>query len=302
MKENILKIGILAGEMLSTFLIKTFKEIGYESFWINYRANKYKLLKELNDCDILYTHATLEPKVHILGKLFRKKIINHWIGTDVLIACTNKKYKFYAKMCDMMVSKQLVVSTNLKTELEQIGIETDKIIPIIPKFTSNAIAKIENKNKRFTVLTYLATERPEFYGYGKILKLAERHSDIDFWILTGKFDARKERKNIRYINYVQPNEMNDIYDKCHVLIRNVTHDGLPKMLIEALQKGLHVIYNFPFSHTLYCTTLNEIEAQILKLKNNYQINHAGRNFVLNEFNEAKINLKYIEILQSLKLN
>ena len=55
------------------------------------------------------------------------------------------------------------------------------------------------------------------------------------------------------------------------------------MILEAMQKGLQVVYSFPFPFTHHCTSLEQIKEILYELKNNYQINSEGRSYVLKNF-------------------
>ncbi|MFX0134056.1 MAG: hypothetical protein ACFFDN_10470 [Candidatus Hodarchaeota archaeon] len=279
-----MKIGIIANKILAQFIIKTFEEIGYESYLISVRNTPLKILHDFKNCNIIYAHAPYEWKVYLLAKLFHKKVVTHWIGSDGWLATTKSKFKYYAKFCNFFTNKQLVVSSSIKEEIESIGIKNIEVIPILPKFISRNISKMEQKNDNFTVLSYIPTKDFDFYGGKEILKLAKDDHNIKFWILTRSdtIDQYSE-ENVTYLGMVPPNEMDNIYNKCHILIRYVKHDGMPKMLIEALQKGLQVIYNFPFPFVNYCTSLEQIKKKLYEIKENYHINHKGRAYVLKNY-------------------
>lgn len=286
-----MKIGIIANKMLAQFLIKTFEKIGYEPYWISVRNSPTKILKDFKNCDIIYAHAPYEVKVYLLAKLFRKKIVTHWIGTDAFLATTHFKFKCYSRICNLLTNKQLVVSSNLKEEIESIGIKESVVVPILPKFISSELSTMEQKNDRFTILCYIIQNEFDFYGGNEILELAKIFPDMEFWILSGDFSNLTALKNVKFLGFISPDKMNSIYEKCHVLLRYVKHDGMPKMLIEALQKGLQVIYNFPFSFTHYCTSLEQMKGKLYEIKENYQINSEGRAYVLKYYcQEANQNL------------
>lgn len=278
-----MRIGIISNKVLAQFLIKTFEKIGYESYWISVRNPLLKILQDFNNCDIIYAHAPYELKVYLLAKLFRKKIVTHWIGTDAFLATRRFKFKLCAQTCNLLTDKQLVVSSNLKDEIESIGIKESEVIPILPKFISGKISTIQQKNSRFTILTYIIPNDFAFYGGNEILELAEIYPDMEFWILSGDYSGKTSLKNVKFLGFIPPDEMNFIYEKCHVLIRYVMHDGMPKMLIEALQKGLQVIYSFPFPFTHHCTSFEEIKKKLYEIKENYLINYEGRSYVLKNY-------------------
>jgi glycosyltransferase involved in cell wall biosynthesis len=294
-----MKIGIITNKVLAQYLIKTFEKIGYESYWISVSNTLSKILKDFKNCDIIYAHAPYELKVYLLAKLFQKKIVTHWIGTDAYLATNHFKFKIYARICNLLTDKQLVVSSHLKEEIATIGIKDIVVIPILPKFISSEISTIEHKNERFTILSYIIPNGFDFYGGTEILNLAKIFPDMDFWILAGDFSSKTSLKNVKFLGLIPPNEMDSIYDKCHVLLRYVKHDGMPKMLIEALQKGLQVVYNFPFPHTHYCTSFEQIESKLYELNEKYRINFEGRNYVLKNFCSKVNQTKFKNVFKEL---
>lgn len=279
-----MKILLIANPKLSQFLMKTFSEIGHESFRTSKTNGIMSIIRDFQRCDLIYAHAPYDLSIHILAKLFRKKIIVHWIGTDAYTAISNSLIRYKSQLCNLLINKQVVVSQLLKKELNSFGIKNSLVIPILPKFIKNEISNIEQKNKKFTVLTYAIPHRFEFYGGYEIMSLAEKLQDIDFWFLSECPDDKfRKLKNVRFMGILKATEMDSIYNNCHLLIRYVKHDGTPKMVLESLQKGLQVIYNFDFPHTHYCNSLEHMENKIKYLKDNFSINYPGREFVLQQY-------------------
>ena len=182
-----MKVLVIANPKLSEFLIKTFSEIGHTCIRTSKSKGFLNIIKDFRNCDIIYAHAPHDFSVHVLALLFNKKTIVHWIGTDAYSALSNSLIRYKSQLCNLLINKQVVVSQLLKKELNSFGIKKSLVIPILPKFIKNEISNIEQKNKKFTVLTYSIPHRFEFYGGHEIMRLAEKLPDIDFWILSAIF-------------------------------------------------------------------------------------------------------------------
>ena len=232
-----------------------------------------------------------------LIKKFRlnlKPVIYHWIGTDVY-RFINDNYlkKFFKKI--IIKSKNvhnLVVSENLQNELEKFGIGS-RILPLTKLNTVNDIPEMPAK---FSVLSYIPKHRWDFYHGDLIIDLAARLPEIDFHILaTGKKSS--ERANIFYYDFIE--DVTPFYKKCSVLIRFTIHDGLPKMVLEALSYGRQVIWSESFPHCFKVNDLNECISVLKKLESNCPINIAGKEFVEHNFNESKVISHYYQLCQEI---
>jgi hypothetical protein len=58
--------------------------------------------------------------------------------------------------------------------------------------------------------------------------------------------------------------MEKVYKDASVLLRIVPHDGLPRMVLEALSRGRPVVYNHPFPN---CTLARNVEESIVAIAN-----------------------------------
>ena len=90
----------------------------------------------------------------------------YWIGTDVLRASGPRR--FWAKLVQLLVDKNLTVTLGLRDELSDLGIESE-LIPIVGNLSNFELAPLP---EQFTVLTYLPDRDRRFYGEESVYELA----------------------------------------------------------------------------------------------------------------------------------
>lgn len=178
-----------------------------------------------------------------LAKALGKKIIIHWIGTDVLIA--GKKYLDTGKVINSDVIN-LAVSEELCKELRNIGVNSE-YVPIVPPCIPYPPAP--EMPKSHAVLAYLPKGREDFYGWQQIKFLAGRFPNIPFYIVANDgLEVKNIPSNIKFKGFLPHSELEKLYSQISILLRLTEHDGLPVMMLEAQGMGRKVIHynNFPF--------------------------------------------------------
>ena len=218
----------------------------------------------------------------LLIKIFRKKVICHWIGTDVLIAMKKpRRTRFLQKFINLNLSGSLL----LKQELESIGILSIEEHIILDDINY----EIEKAPEKHRVLVYLPTNNIEFYGGKYIEKLAIDFSNIEFYIVANENEKRfKGYNNIMNFGKVSLEKMEEIYKSISILIRLVEHDGLSLMLMEALVKGKEVIYSYDFPDTYKSNNyddLKQIFQKIIEVKP--KLNEEGAKYIKENFSRKK---------------
>jgi len=221
------------------------------------------------------------PIIFSLMKLTRKKIIIHWVGSDVFQLFKSKKWVLLTKLTSKLVDKQLTVSPWLKEELSCFGVHT-QIVPIVPHVRQ----KVSKLPEEFTVLAYLPEKRYDFYGGHIVEKLSDMFPSIRFFILANDGRNHKKRKNIKYLGSISHVKMSQIYKKTTVLIRMPIHDGLSNMVIEALAQGRYVIYSKNFPHCFHAKNFEDAKDHITNLYEVNEPNYAGAEFSLAFINRS----------------
>ncbi len=211
-------------------------------------------------------------------KLFHKPIVKHWLGSDTL------------RLHDPEVQRQCASSivTNwadapwLVDELKAEGITGDVmgLSPIV------ATAELPMPPAPLTVLWFLPEDRFEFYGGQMALSLARSMPDVRFLFVGCERRGRPAPPNVEYLGFLKNIDL--AYARAHVLVRMPDHDGLSQMVLEALNHGRYVIWNYPFEASLNASMEHEVAAHLNDLRQRLTAgalgqNAAGRDFVRREY-------------------
>lgn len=243
-------------------------------------------------------HLISSP-IPVIKKLRRckKPIFYHWIGTDVYRFINDAFIKrFFKKLIiNSPIVSSLVVSENLKYELQQYSVESS-ILPLTKLKFVNEVPALPAK---FSVLSYVPKNRWDFYHGDLINELSIKMPDVDFHILAA---GRKNSSRPNLFLYDFVDDTIPFYKKCSVLLRITVHDGLPKMVLEALSYGRQVLWNESFPHCLTVKNLNECVGVLNKLKLDCTLNLEGKKFVQDSFNESKIIGSYYQLCINILFN
>jgi len=232
------------------------------------------------------------PLIYIISKLLGKKVIVHWIGTDVWFVASNKEWSINTllrKIAYRMVDLHLAVSKALANELKPLGIDAIVVplIPDMPLLQEDITWPSEN-----VVLVYLPEKRPEFYGSSIVFRLAEELPQIKFLIVAHTGEGAPHLPNIEYLGWIN---LETIWRQVKIYLRLTKHDGLPNMIIEALARGKRVIwsYQYPFCHQAH--TFEEAKDALENILRQNQPNIEGMHYVQCKFEPSKIAQNYRDI-------
>jgi hypothetical protein len=251
-----------------------------------------KLIKKVDVVYKIYGNSTFDWRL-FLSKLFRKKTITHWIGTDVLEEMQNKN-NLTARINRHLTDTNLAGSSLLKKELKEVGIEAFEI-PIVP---IKMITNLSFMPIKHSVLVYAPEGREYFYGMNYVEFLAKKYPDVVFHIVANSKNSLF-MPNVIYHGKLSLEKMNELYNKVSILFRYPEHDGLSMMLLEALAKGKHVIYpySFPNVHTPKSRKIEDVEACFKKIINDSpKINYKGSQYVHDTYNGSQILKLYKKVL------
>ncbi len=256
--------------------------------------------KKLKSYSII--HFIWSPTLSVRGfltlirlKLMHKKIVVSWIGTDVLYANSRLLSRVITKISQSMIDINLVVSENLKKELNQIGIKA-KLQPL-PVFLLYKINEIPNQKR---VSVYLPDKNKRdwsFYQGDIIKKLVKSFPDVEFIIVpnTGKNFSEKNVKCIKWTD-----SMEEIYSQVMATIRLPIHDGLSNTILEVLSLGRTMITSpVDFPYCKIATNFEEAKGHLQNVIENPSINIEASEFVHKNYNLAKFTDELIEIYDNI---
>ena len=282
MKKKKINIGLICYPTQKEQLINLIETENIKVLAITETDSKFKKIlngfKTILKSDIIYFGygCTYMNGYLKIAKLLHKKIICHWIGTDVISA---KKNKLITKKLQKYITLNLVGSSFLKEELAELGIKAEEV-PILPTKMKTDFSAVPEEHK---VITYLPEGREEFYGIKYIEEAAKKFDKIEFNIVGNSKDSLN-MKNVKFLGKLDKNAMDELYDKSTILMRLPEHDGLSLMLLEALIKGKEVIYCYEFPFTKKAKNIDEmlnVMEEIVKKKP--KLNTEGHNYVIEHY-------------------
>lgn len=235
---------------------------------------------------IHYLWGTDHPLIYIIPKLLGKKVIIHWIGSDVMHAASDKGSAFQTllqKIAYKMVDSHLADFEPSVEELKSLGIEA-KVVPLMPDMPllqEDITWPVEDR-----VFVYLPETRQEFYGSEIIFRLAEEMPDINFLITRHSGEGTPQLPNIKYLGWVE--DIETVWRQVKVYLRLTKHDGLSHTVIEALARGKHVIWSYEFPHCHRAQTFEEARDTLRNILRQNQPNIKGMNCVRSQFEPSKI--------------
>lgn len=246
--------------------------------------NKFEKLvcwvKSIWDVDVIYSISTDlgSLKCFFVAKCLGKKVISHWIGTDVYNAVHNKKK---AKTISKFIDINFACFEALHNELKEVGIET-VILPIIPTKMNFDLCEMP---KEHAALVYMPSGREDFYGYQELKNIFPVFPDMEFHIVgTKNMEPFKQFENVIVEGVLTIPQMEEIYKKVSIIIRPTKHDGLSMSVLEALAKGKSVIWSCQFPFVKVCSTGQQIEDSLHELLlEEPQINEESHDFILANF-------------------
>ena len=213
-------------------------------------------VRKLARCRIVYgTGFGFAAKLWALSRAMGKRTVNHWAGTDVLLALQDERHRRMALRSARFIQRHLSFAPWLSDELKTIGI----LAEVIPYTTP---VRYELRATRGTpgVLAYLPDERAEFYGAEIVRAVAQQLPHLPFGIVAGTAGRQPALPNVEYLGWT--GDMRPLYERYPILLRVARHDGLPKMVLEALACGNQVIFEYDFPGCRRATNAAEALATV----------------------------------------
>lgn len=199
-----------------------------------------------------------------------RPLIRKWSGTDVMRCVQNVEFRRQARTLDRVASLNLTSEAKYtQAELESAGFSVMRILPILAATTAFHVAE----QKPLALLAYLPDMRPSFYGAQQVRYAAERNPDIQFIVVADNEHALVDLPNVESLGWVD--DMEAIWSRVGGVIRLTIHDGLPRMVVEALARGKYVLFSYPLEGCWHVTDTTTLNVAIEAFKRERTINQPG---------------------------
>ena len=252
------------------------------------------LLPELLRADVLYLISSRidrrSPQA-LLALAWRRPIVIHWVGTDVLFALEAFRAGRASRRL-LRHATHLADAPWLIDELAELGVRAEYVALPVP-----ALARAEPPTlpAAFRVLVYYpvdALDREDFDG-GTIFRLIREFPSVRFLIipsppetLPGPLPANLEARG-------WVSDMDAVYEETTVYLRLTIHDGTSFMAIEALSRGRHVIWTHPMAGAVLARGYDQAARALQDLIARHEagsltLNGEGRAAVLREFDPERL--------------
>lgn len=261
------------------------------SFYYDLNSNHYiiKIIKIFRYfylillVDIVYIIGYFKPdSIYIkIAKLFKKKIIVHWIGSEVL-KLSRKHYQ--------RVDGAFSVTMDLKRELERHNIPTIHL-PLFLQLDLDDVDLDFEEEKLHRILFYLPNNKEMFYGLKYLILLARVFSQTKFYVI-GSTKITFSENNIFKLGYLDNNELNSVLRKTTIYVRITEHDGLSQLLLRTLSLGKTVVSNTRYSYVVHFDSQSKNDDDLIKVISNLitnkpMINVAAIKFMREQYNNIE---------------
>ncbi len=252
------------------------------------RVSPWTLIRRLweyaGEIDLYYGISYGQWPRYLFTRLRGGKTVCHWAGTDVLRILQRPFYRWWFQaVIRHCIDCHLVVSENLAEELATLGIQT-QLIPLVSNLMPGETVPLPDT---FSILAYLPAGRGDFYGGPIVYTLAAQHPEWQVYIV-GR-DPTPEGKALSNVVELGPDaDMCKVYPRITVLVRPTFHDGLPRMVLEALSWGRYVVFSRPFPHCEIGRTLDEITRTLREIEKRKDPHEIGAAFVRETYTTERI--------------
>ena len=238
-------------------------------------------INALRGADALITFGGPAPTSALIETARRNNvpIFVVWSGPDVQKA---KDDLFALEVVKQEEFIHLADGPWLVDELRPLGIDAE----YFPLTAVPSGGPVKPFDSQFRVLTYLPGPRRDFYGAPLVYQVAHAMPEVQFEVVgPGERDERAP-ENVIFSGTVR--DMQDRIDASTVLLRQPEHDGKSMLVLEALARARHVVWNYNFPHVHTATRLDDIVSTLRRMQQQHaarelELNLAGRAFVLEDF-------------------
>ncbi|GEM_PF-1945037 len=212
-----------------------------------------------------------EIKQLSLVPILNKPLIRKWSGSDVLYCYQHEQTYKGSKLLDRVVAQNISSETStLVTELEKINFKCTLINPILSQPMS---APTINTDLPKSVLVYLPDGREDFYGYQHIKQLIPQFKHLHFYIIANSKNLFSDHPNVTSLGWLD--NLDDLWHKTGCLLRLTEHDGISRMVCEALIRGKFVIFSQSLEGCWQATDIKTAKHYLTEFSQSRTINTQG---------------------------
>jgi hypothetical protein len=203
--------------------------------------------------------------------LMRVPVIRKWSGTDAYNCLLDAGIRASAAELDRIVSANLAASENLVAELSSMGLSAQAHPNVLSSPES-----YQPRDKTFrprAVLIYLPATRKEFYGYPLVQATVEKFRALEFIVVGDDSHSLANWPNVKSLGWVE--DMEAIWPNVGLLLRFTEHDGMPRMVLEALARRKYVLHNHPVPGCWLAQTEGEVISALARFSDINSPNFEG---------------------------
>lgn len=260
------------------------------------RAQTLRALFALRRADALICFGGPSPNAAftIAAKRCNIPVVVIWAGSDVTKA---QEDPFGMELVKQEGFRHVAVAPWLVDELDALGIRAE-YVPVAGMHSGSPVRPLP---RDFNVLTYLPEPRREFYGESLVYEVARKMPSVHFRVIGAGATSPAAPPNVEFSGHIR--DMERCLDACTVLLRQPRHDGTSMLVVEALARARHVIWNYSFPHVRTARTVDSVLSALQEIQRQHalgvlQPNQAGRAFVLERFSEKDIAIRVQRLLDS----
>ena len=258
------------------------------------RIGTVRALLAMRHADALISFGGPAPNVALIEAARRRNVpvVIIWAGSDITKAQDDpfelevvKQERFY----------HLSDGPWLVDELALLGIDAH----YEPVTAVQSGGPVEPFPREFSVLTYLPEPRRDFYGAQTVYEVARAMPDVRFDVVGAGSPEPQAPANVLFHGTVK--DMPRRIDDSVVLLRQPQHDGKSMLVLEALARARHVVWNYDFPHVHAARGADAVLERLQTLRNLHargelSLNHDGRTFVLNNFGRRDVAERFVRRL------
>ena len=239
------------------------------------RLDWLRMLRSAEAIVVVYYHAI---ETYALSQLASAvaldvPIIRWWVGTDVLNAITDDDVRQSALRLDRIVTTNVAVAPHLVEELASVGILAQNVPSLLDPDLAEPEPVLWREEIR-PILTYLPGKRKNFFGVDVIERVVTANPDLHFIVVADQTHALASHANVESLGWVS--DMREVYSRAGCLLRITDHDGLPRMLMEGLLRGMYAIYSWPLAGCWQARTTEEVQAALMRYREMKSLNSEGQ--------------------------